>query len=290
MYPTSADDLARIASDLSQIAKQYTSGSQQLEQQVTKLDGTAAQLLSGGTEQWIGVASDAFQGAWSERRARMQQAATLLSQSAQYYTKLAQVINENLPQLRTDQTVLQRLPHLATDDQLSILNDESQAQNAIVSALATLNAQLDALAEEVKDCPEEQDGNFPNNGDTFNINKNDSGGDGSDNEEGDNKEDSGDTTDPNLVTPEGRLLTKHTQESLPRHNMTPEQVDNVIDNYSRKSTQSDGATVYIYKQPGRGQNYSIVIEGDDGIVTAMRDLSPKELANLGRRYGFNPNP
>lgn len=39
--------------------------------------------------------------------------------------------------------------------------------------------------------------------------------------------------------------------------------------------------MHIHKQAGRGRSYSIVIEGVNGtIVTAMKNLSPKELGNL----------
>jgi hypothetical protein len=48
--------------------------------------------------------------------------------------------------------------------------------------------------------------------------------------------------------------------------------------------------VYIYRASGRGRSYDIVVEGDDGIVTGMRNLTRRELKNLGRNYGFDPNP
>ena len=47
MYNTSADDLVRIASDLSKLASKYTDGAHQLDQQVTSLDGTASELVAG---------------------------------------------------------------------------------------------------------------------------------------------------------------------------------------------------------------------------------------------------
>ncbi len=48
-------------------------------------------------------------------------------------------------------------------------------------------------------------------------------------------------------TPRGRKLTTHARESLPRHGFTEpfSLVDEIIDNYTRRTTQRDGATVYI---------------------------------------------
>lgn len=92
-------------------------------------------------------------------------------------------------------------------------------------------------------------------------------------------------------TPGGRPITGHAaQDSLARHGISLNEVDDTIDNYTRKTTQRDGATVYIKSQPGRGSKYSLVIVGKNGIVTAMKNLSKLELKNLGRNYGFNPNP
>jgi uncharacterized protein YukE len=189
MYNTTADDLARIANDLDQIAKKYTDGSQQLDQHVTSLDNATSYLLSGGPEQWVGLSSDAFHSAYLERRTRLQQASQILSQSAQHLTQFVQAIENNLPTIRADQSLMQGQNRhmLAPDDQASILNEESQAQNAIITALAALNSQLDALAEEVRDCPEELDENLPGNvNDPYNRSDSNAGGGGNDNGETDN--------------------------------------------------------------------------------------------------------
>lgn len=89
------------------------------------------------------------------------------------------------------------------------------------------------------------------------------------------------------TTPAGRPLTGHAMDSLRRHGMTPAQVDEVISSYSHLIAQDDGATVYIQKQVGRGRKYSIVVLGEEGVVTAMRDLSEKGLAGLARNYGWS---
>lgn len=94
------------------------------------------------------------------------------------------------------------------------------------------------------------------------------------------------------TTPKGRVLTKHAQASLLRHGFQEpfDLVDDIIENCSRRTTQNDGATVYIQRATGRGRKYNIVIEAEEGIVTGILNLTPRELENLGRNYGFNPNP
>jgi filamentous hemagglutinin len=70
------------------------------------------------------------------------------------------------------------------------------------------------------------------------------------------------------ITPKGRVLTVHAQESLLRHDLLEpfDLIDDIIDNSSRRTTQSDGATVYIQRTQGRVRKYNIVIEGEEGIV------------------------
>lgn len=94
-------------------------------------------------------------------------------------------------------------------------------------------------------------------------------------------------------TPGGRILSEHAyNDSLVRHGLTPEQVDNIIDHYSRRTTQADGATVYIQVNRDKTSNIAIVNEqtADQIIVTAIKNLQPKELRRLGENNGFNPNP
>jgi filamentous hemagglutinin len=107
----------------------------------------------------------------------------------------------------------------------------------------------------------------------------------------------GDTADPNggsqiTATPKGRKLTEHAKESLPRHGFKEPfaQVDDIIDNPTRVTKQADGATVYIQRAGPRGRKYNVVIEGDEGIVTGLRNLGTRQLQNLGKNNGFDPNP
>lgn len=178
MYTTKAEDLTRIANDLDLLARKYGDGAEQLDQQMAGLDGATQQLISGGPEHWLGVSSEAFQAAWEERRARLQQISQILSQSAQHFTQFARTIEDNLPTIRADQAVMQESAShmLGVDDQTSLLNEESQAQNAIITALAMLNSQLEMLAEEVKDCPQEREGGAPGYGGPQDVNKSESGG------------------------------------------------------------------------------------------------------------------
>ncbi len=93
-----------------------------------------------------------------------------------------------------------------------------------------------------------------------------------------------------IATPGGRALSDHaTSESLVPHGFKPPfgVIDEIINQAQWTSRQADGAIVHIHKQPGRGRSHSIVIEGVNGkVVTAMKNLSPRELANLARNYGF----
>lgn len=101
----------------------------------------------------------------------------------------------------------------------------------------------------------------------------------------------GETKEPS-ATPRGRKLTAHAQESLPRHGFSAPfgQIDDIIEHATRVAKQADGAMVYIQKAGPRGKRYNIVVEGDEGIVTAIRGLTRSELDQLGRHYGFDPAP
>ncbi len=182
----SANDLAQVSSDLRQVAKKYSDSERELGQQILNLDGHVMNLVFDGGTQWKGQASDAFIGAWNQRRTRIQQASSLMNQSASILTQMAQKIDDHLSTIRSDQSLLQGPNHrtLGPDDQSSIMDELSQAENAIITGLSMLNSQLEALAEEVGDCPEEKEGDpfpygkdFGNNG----INKSDSNAGGKEN-------------------------------------------------------------------------------------------------------------
>jgi filamentous hemagglutinin len=94
------------------------------------------------------------------------------------------------------------------------------------------------------------------------------------------------------VTPKGRRLSTYaTIDSLRRHGFRNlSEVDDAIDNATRITTQRDGATVYIQRVGRRQRTYNVIIVGDRGIVTGLREMSPGELSRLSRNYGFDPNP
>ncbi len=90
------------------------------------------------------------------------------------------------------------------------------------------------------------------------------------------------------ATASGRKLTKHSLESLQRHGFDSlDQVDNIIDNATRVAEQADGATVHI-QRVGRGRKttYNVVVSGDEGIVTGMKNLNRRDLDALASNYGW----
>lgn len=176
MYDTSANDLETIANALSTVAQKYTNGAQQMDQHVVTLEGVVSHLVSGGVQQWKGLSSEAFQGAWQERKVRMQQASLLMTQSAGYMRQLVQTIEAQLPAIRADQSMMGNSVYntLSGSAQSSIQNEESQAQNSILMAIATFNSMLEQLAEEIGDCPQD-DQNEPYPGYRDNVSRSDSG-------------------------------------------------------------------------------------------------------------------
>ncbi len=156
--------------------RKYKAGSEELDKHIITLEGATSHLLSGGVQQWRGISSEAFLSAWLERKARLQQASMLMSESVGYLQQLSRTIEDNLPAIRADQNMMSQMlfSRLGADAQASLMNDEAQAQNTIFMAIAALNSQVEQLIEEVNDCPEaDQEGPFPGYGD--NISRNDFG-------------------------------------------------------------------------------------------------------------------
>lgn len=105
------------------------------------------------------------------------------------------------------------------------------------------------------------------------------------------------TDEAGATTPKGRYFTGHAyNDSLRRHGFRPPyaDIDEVIDNCSRKTYQRDGATVYIKVNKSRRRKaYSIVIVNEENptrpiIITGIQEISPNELRNLAVNYGFDP--
>jgi filamentous hemagglutinin len=91
-----------------------------------------------------------------------------------------------------------------------------------------------------------------------------------------------------FTTPQGRTLTEHARESLLRHGFREPfaLIDYIIDNPTHFVIQADGSRVYIQRVSERKRSYNLVIEGEEGIVTGMRNKTPQELKNLARNYGW----
>ncbi|SFD53728.1 polymorphic toxin-type HINT domain-containing protein [Pseudoalteromonas denitrificans] len=91
-----------------------------------------------------------------------------------------------------------------------------------------------------------------------------------------------------LATPSGIKLSGHAFESLKRHGFKNlNQVEGILKNATQKITQKDGATVFIQKIGKGGKaRYNLIVQGEAGIVTGMRNFTKKELTNMGRNQGW----
>ncbi|MDP9535599.1 DUF637 domain-containing protein [Pseudomonas protegens] len=94
------------------------------------------------------------------------------------------------------------------------------------------------------------------------------------------------------ATPDGRVLTGHTFESLQRHGFKNlRQVDEVINNATHKINQSDGAVVFVQKVGvGAKARYNIVVSGEEGIVTGMRLFKKDAVEKMARNQGWENLP
>lgn len=79
----------------------------------------------------------------------------------------------------------------------------------------------------------------------------------------------------------GRRLTKHAVRRLAER---PVDVDEVIDNFSHRFAQDDGAQVFAKRQSAN--RYDIVVVDEEEIVTLLADVTKHELRNLARNYGW----
>nr|BFD41365.1 hypothetical protein FFPRI1PSEUD_28640 [Pseudomonas sp. FFPRI_1] len=93
-------------------------------------------------------------------------------------------------------------------------------------------------------------------------------------------------------TSEGRVLTGPSVENLRRHGFKDlKQVDDVINNAAHKVNQSDGAVVFVQKAvAGSKEKYSLVVEGEEGIVTDMRNFDRLDVQKMARNQGWENFP
>lgn len=82
-------------------------------------------------------------------------------------------------------------------------------------------------------------------------------------------------------TPGGRRLTEHAARRLAERTVD---ADDVIDNFSQRFLQDDGAQVYAKRQ--RTNQYDVVVVDDGAIVTVLAGMTKRKLRNLAHNYGW----
>jgi hypothetical protein len=77
--------------------------------------------------------------------------------------------------------------------------------------------------------------------------------------------------------------TTHGAQRLNERGFSPEDVANT--KTGEIKTQADGAKVYI-KSVGNGR-FNVIVEGDRGVITALKNISQKALDRLAANYGWH---
>jgi filamentous hemagglutinin len=78
--------------------------------------------------------------------------------------------------------------------------------------------------------------------------------------------------------------TEHGVVRLLERGFTPEEISNIKLSPDKIMSQADGANVFI-KSLSDG-TYSVIVEGENGVVTALRNISEKSLNRLANNYGW----
>jgi hypothetical protein len=66
--------------------------------------------------------------------------------------------------------------------------------------------------------------------------------------------------------------------------LSQDEVDYTIQNFTKRYSQPDGASVFVRTVNGRS---NVVIQNESGdVITNMRGLTQRELGNLARNYGW----
>ena len=81
----------------------------------------------------------------------------------------------------------------------------------------------------------------------------------------------------------GSKATKHGNERLKERGFSENDISNTK-NTSNVKTQNDGAKVYI-KEVSHGK-YNVIVEGDRGIITALKNINKKALDRLTKNYNW----
>ena len=85
----------------------------------------------------------------------------------------------------------------------------------------------------------------------------------------------------NFGNTKGSRTTKHGSERLKERGFSPNDISDTKNTTDIKQ-QDDGAKVYI-KEVSNGK-FNVIIEGDRGIITALKNINLKALERLKKNY------
>ena len=91
-----------------------------------------------------------------------------------------------------------------------------------------------------------------------------------------------------LKTEEVQTVVKTTEHGVQRlmtRGFTAEEIVAVKTSPTKVLLQSDGAQVFI-KRSDNGR-FNIIVEGQNGVITALKDVGEKSLERLSKNYGWN---
>ncbi|MCT4686379.1 MAG: hypothetical protein N4A55_03635 [Vallitalea sp.] len=78
--------------------------------------------------------------------------------------------------------------------------------------------------------------------------------------------------------------TKHGAERLQQRGFTPDDISALKLSPDKIMSQTDGAQVFI-KNIGAGK-FNVIVEGENGVVTALKNIGEKSLNRLSKNYGW----
>lgn len=79
-------------------------------------------------------------------------------------------------------------------------------------------------------------------------------------------------------TPKGKEISKHVAEQANKRKYSPEDVDNIIDNWTDKGYQPGGKTVFVKKQ-SYGRDIVVIDKNGKSIVSVIRGNGKKGVPN-----------
>ena len=161
--------LGNISDSIHSMVRQYTPVIEDIQHLTSNLDQKANALVSGGPDQWKGLASDAFISAWGKRKQLLQDSTDNAGGGLGILGSLAKTIDDNILAIKAAQSLeitQQENPmavrhHLSGEDQSRVFSNAQDATNNITMAFSLLSTHLDSLPNDFIDC--EQLDSFPNN-------------------------------------------------------------------------------------------------------------------------------